>query len=74
MLKVKKGTTIMKKQYINPTTYIFEMQMENHVLAGSGITKNASGEVESVGIGGGDYSGSGMKSRQSGLWDDEEEE
>lgn len=63
----------MKKQYINPTTNIFEMQMENHVLAGSGITKSAAGDVESVGVGG-DYSGTGLKSRQAGLWDDEDEE
>lgn len=63
----------MKKTYINPTISVFQMQMQQHVLAGSGVTKNASGEVQSVGFGG-DYDGtSPIKSRQGSIWGDDEE-
>ena len=61
----------MKKTYINPTISVFQMQMQQHVLAGSGVTTNANGEVQSVGFGG-DYNGSGIKSRQGSFWDDED--
>ncbi|MBQ9667551.1 MAG: hypothetical protein IJV45_02220 [Prevotella sp.] len=62
----------MKKQYINPATSIFDIQMQHQVLAGSGgVTKNSDGDVESVGIGG-DYDGtSPIKSRGGSLWDED---
>ena len=64
----------MKKTYINPTTSVFQMQMQQHVLAGSGVTKNASGEVQSVGIGGDFDSGSMVvKGRSGSVWGDDEE-
>ena len=52
-------------------TYVFQMQMQHHVLTGSGVTTNSDGDVVSVGFGG-DYDGNGFKSRQGGFWDDEE--
>ena len=62
----------MKKTYINPTISVFQMQMQHHVLAGSGVTTNSDGDVKSVGFGG-DYGGSGIKSRQGSFWDDDED-
>ena len=62
----------MKKTYINPTISVFQMQMQQHVLAGS-VGKDGNGDVQSVGFSG-DYDGtSPIKSRQGSIWDDDEE-
>ena len=63
----------MRKTYINPMTYVFQMQMQHHVLTGSGVTTNSDGDVESVGYGG-DYDGNGFKSRRGGFWDDDDDD
>ena len=66
----------MKKQYIKPVTLILEMNMQHHVMTGSGVQTNSDGDVETVGIGG-EYDGNGFKSRGNDwgkVWDDEEEE
>lgn len=62
----------MKKQYINPTTKTVKVKLQYHMLAGSGVSKEGD-DLTGIGFGG-EYSGSGMKSRSTGsFWDDDEE-
>lgn len=64
----------MKKQYINPSMSIFNVEMQNQLLAGSGINKSGD-NVQSVGFGG-DFNSETMvvKGRGGNVWGDDEEE
>lgn len=62
----------MKKTYINPTTFIFAVRTQQHMLIGSPIGTNAINGGGSKG----DFNSTTMEqaSRQGGsLWEDEEE-
>ena len=64
----------MKKTYINPTTNVTSVKIQYHLLAGSGVTTNGSGDVTSVGFGASNYDSSkgGALSRGGSVWDDED--
>ena len=65
----------MKKQYINPTMSIFNVEMQNQLLAGSGVNKSGD-TVQSVGISGSDFDSGSMvvKGRSGSVWGYDEEE
>ena len=59
----------MKKNYINPKTIIVNVQVQGHLMIVSGADPDGKRNVT---VSDDPFSGSGMMSRESGSWDDED--